>query len=90
MNSVPKSKQLMKKIKIFGNNTNKKWINIGNKNIKLISFNGNIELNKAKLEQFKEKRKDYFLNKSKNKDKNNNNFKNTSKKYKSVILWFLS
>lgn len=55
----------------------KKWINIGNRNIKMISYNGNIELKREKYKLFKGKKENKLPSREKRKEKNNNNLKNT-------------
>lgn len=66
----------MSKLKGYGKNIIKKLRHIGNKNINQIFYNGNIELRKGKLEIFKDKREELLLQKKKNKEKNQNNYKN--------------
>lgn len=80
MIQTTKLKKSNKSIKEFGNNTESRMMHIGNKNIKLISYNGNIVLKREKLEINKDNKEKLLRLKRKKKEKNNNNSKNTLNK----------
>ena len=56
MKSKLKLKKLMLKIRKYGRNIMRKWINIGHRSIKLISWNGNIALKNVKEKKLNVKR----------------------------------